>query len=84
MSGISGIYCLDPESKAELRLLKEMTSTIRHRGPDDEGYFLCCPENGFKALYSGEESTADVKAVLPGSILRQKPVWDLVSGALPP
>ena len=65
MSGISGIYCLDPESKAELRLLKEMTSTIRHRGPDDEGYFLCCPENGFKALYSGEESTADVKAVLP-------------------
>ena len=38
MCGIAGIYDLRGEVKPQQ--VREMTSTLRHRGPDDEGFFL--------------------------------------------
>jgi asparagine synthase (glutamine-hydrolysing) len=37
MCGICGIYTDTP---LNISLLKEMTDTITHRGPDDDGYFI--------------------------------------------
>ncbi len=65
MCGISGIYCLDAEKIADIRLLREMTTTVRHRGPDDEGYFLCNPETSARKLFGGRDSSPEVKAMHP-------------------
>lgn len=40
MCGILGIYFKDETRKVEERVIKNMCETIRHRGPDDEGYLL--------------------------------------------
>lgn len=42
MCGIAGIYNLNLEEKKESQqaLIKTMTQTLSHRGPDDEGYFV--------------------------------------------
>jgi asparagine synthase (glutamine-hydrolysing) len=42
MCGITGIYNLD-HSRIDKKRLNEMNNRIRHRGPDDEGYFLINP-----------------------------------------
>jgi len=39
MSGIAGIFNLDGEN-VSAGLLKDMTNVLKHRGPDDEGYFI--------------------------------------------
>jgi asparagine synthase (glutamine-hydrolysing) len=38
MCGICGVLCLDGEGTVAESVLREMTATQRHRGPDDEGY----------------------------------------------
>ena len=40
MCGFSGIYALEHPIGIDPIVLREMTDTIRHRGPDDEGYLL--------------------------------------------
>jgi asparagine synthase (glutamine-hydrolysing) len=40
MCGIAGILHLDKERKADKLLLKRMTDTLVHRGPDGAGYFF--------------------------------------------
>lgn len=65
MCGISGIYCLNKNHKADLGLLKQMTDLISHRGPDDEGYLASGIEGHSVRLYSGPESSPEVKAQYP-------------------
>ena len=43
MCGICGIYLLDNEARANRSVLERMNSTMVHRGPDDEGYFVSGP-----------------------------------------
>lgn len=38
MCGISGVYRFN-EKKPDSQLIRKMVSSLRHRGPDDEGYF---------------------------------------------
>ncbi|MBI9031457.1 asparagine synthase (glutamine-hydrolyzing) [bacterium] len=62
MCGISGIFHLDnsffnPES------LLLMNNSIRHRGPDDEGFFL--QSSTTCQLYSGDDSTSEIKKLYP-------------------
>jgi len=38
MCGICGV-CFSDERQVDLNILKKMTSTLQHRGPDDEGYY---------------------------------------------
>ena len=40
MCGICGKFNFDRQAPVERRELEAMTGTIRHRGPDDEGYHL--------------------------------------------
>jgi len=39
MCGITGIVHFD-EAPVDQRLLRRMTAVLRHRGPDDEGFFV--------------------------------------------
>src|SRR2546427_1284637 len=43
MCGIAGIVKLDPRDAVEETRLKRMCDTLRHRGPDDEGFFVDGP-----------------------------------------
>src|SRR4051794_11677287 len=40
MCGISGQLVFDPAQSVDGDLLRRLNSTIRHRGPDSEGYYL--------------------------------------------
>lgn len=40
MCGICGIIQHDPHKNVDLALLKKMVEKLRHRGPDDDGYYL--------------------------------------------
>jgi asparagine synthase (glutamine-hydrolysing) len=41
MCGICGIYETTPEKIVQRSTLKAMADTIRHRGPDDDGFYTC-------------------------------------------
>jgi asparagine synthase (glutamine-hydrolysing) len=43
MCGICGIYHYNTGREVEAGLLRGMTASLRHRGPDDEGYYLKGP-----------------------------------------
>ncbi|MGH9791950.1 MAG: asparagine synthase (glutamine-hydrolyzing) [Candidatus Acidiferrales bacterium] len=43
MCGIVGVFHLDGQRSADREVLRRMTSTIVHRGPDDEGFFADGP-----------------------------------------
>ena len=44
MCGISGFWCSDGVGEAGA-VLRGMASAVRHRGPDDQGYW-CDPQSG--------------------------------------
>ena len=51
MCGICGKLVLDREAKVSPALVKAMADTIRHRGPDDDGYYVSGPIGlGFRRL----------------------------------
>jgi asparagine synthase (glutamine-hydrolysing) len=51
VSGVCGKLIFDPASKVSPALIKSMASTIAHRGPDDDGYFVSGPIGlGFRRL----------------------------------
>lgn len=43
MCGICGIFRLGPEAPVNGELLRTMNTTLAHRGPDDEGYYVGGP-----------------------------------------
>ena len=43
MCGISGIYNIKSRQPVSNKLLKAMTDTLVHRGPDDEGFYVSGP-----------------------------------------
>ena len=61
MCGIAGI--LTPEGVSP-RLLHGMTATMRHRGPDDEGYLLLDVAGGASIPLRGEDTVDDA---IPGA-----------------
>src|ERR1700749_209845 len=61
MCGICGFVTKGIDATAAT--LVRMNTTIRHRGPDDEGYF-CIRENEGKH-FSGDDSITDIKATVP-------------------
>jgi asparagine synthase (glutamine-hydrolysing) len=51
MCGICGKVLFDPDAAVSQPLLRAMTDTIRHRGPDDQGFYLSGPVGlGFRRL----------------------------------
>lgn len=58
MCGISGIFTLEPESVNVSGHLLQMSKTLRHRGPDDEGFFLAT--NHYGKFFSGNDTPENV------------------------
>ena len=40
MCGICGIYNVKTQQPVDRRILKDMNDTLKHRGPDDEGFYI--------------------------------------------
>ena len=56
MCGIAGVVSRQINSSTTL---EDMSKVLRHRGPDDEGYYL---KNGDKEnYYSGEDTVASLQ-----------------------
>ena len=63
MCGITGIYSMNT-SEIDKGLLLKMNNKIRHRGPDDEGYFLSNTKKGSFDFAFGEETQEELKSSL--------------------
>jgi asparagine synthase (glutamine-hydrolysing) len=63
MCGITGLWNLDPHRWIAPALVQTMTTTLRHRGPDDEGYLFANPQTGALLLAGG--ATTDPALQLP-------------------
>jgi asparagine synthase (glutamine-hydrolysing) len=61
MCGISGYVLKDSGPLSSPELLRAMTGTIAHRGPDDEGYSLINRRTGHGADFSGPASPAQIR-----------------------
>lgn len=57
MCGISG--CINVSDRIDVNKLKKMTDIIRHRGPDDEGFYLYSDEKEDFAV--GQDSIKEIK-----------------------
>jgi asparagine synthase (glutamine-hydrolysing) len=78
MCGIVGI--LENNKKVELDLLKKMSSTLKHRGPDDEGYYTNPGGNlglGFRRL-----SIIDLKTGHQPISNENKSIWVILNGEI--
>ena len=64
MCGICGIINLDG-TRLDARVLIEMNNTMRHRGPDDEGYLLVDTLSGQIISCFGDETVPELKGQLP-------------------
>lgn len=60
MCGIAGIIDLGRRA-IDPKVLKSMTDTIRHRGPDDEGYALIDQTTSYFQTYIGTDSPVALK-----------------------
>ena len=60
MCGITGLWNLD-HRKIHPGLFAAMTNTLRHRGPDDEGYVFFDTENGQYKYLHGDEPTPEAR-----------------------
>jgi len=60
MCGFCGIFNLDG-SKIDIPILKRMTQTIRHRGPDDEGFLLFDTKNNEFVSCFGEDTVDEIR-----------------------
>jgi len=59
MCGIFGIYNTDGRP-LNLQVVQRATTTLRHRGPDDEGYLLVNTKTGRVMLCGGRETNPDL------------------------
>ncbi len=61
MCGICGYYSFKKEISSKNIL--EMNNAIRHRGPDDEGFWLS--DGSVGTSFSGRDSTNKIKEIFP-------------------
>ncbi len=64
MCGINGIYNLN-EAPVSLASLIKMNHSIRHRGPDDEGFTLINTQKNKTLGYSSGDTVAELRSLLP-------------------
>lgn len=61
MCGICGYYSFDKEISS--KNISEMNNAIRHRGPDDEGFWIS--DGSISTSFSGNDSTQKIKDTFP-------------------
>ena len=84
MCGICGVVSFQPDIPVDQSILKRMNDSIRHRGPDDEGYYqdaqasLAMRRLSIIDLHTGQQpisnETGDVWVVYNGEIYNFKDV----------
>jgi asparagine synthase (glutamine-hydrolysing) len=57
MCGIFGIYRTDESGTVDPSAVRRATQSIRHRGPDDEGYLLVNTRSGRRELCGGSDTS---------------------------
>ena len=77
MCGIFGVWNRDNEA-IDLRIVQQAVTSIRHRGPDDEGYVLFNIRSRNSAACSGVDT--DSRLVLPHLFSQPGDAWDLAFG----
>lgn len=60
MCGIFGIWQVDGKS-VDLAMARQATTTLRHRGPDDEGYLLVNTQTNRNVVCGGSDTNPDLK-----------------------
>lgn len=70
MCGIAGIISKKQPLENAGKQILEMTTSIRHRGPDDEGYLALNEAFETKRLV-GEDTNEDIRLQYPGQDIRQ-------------
>lgn len=58
MCGITGLWHLDQNRTVSPQLIHQMTSLLRHRGPDDEGYLFANTATGCVAECGGPDTVS--------------------------
>ena len=61
MCGIAGIWHLNQSKTVPPSLMGQMTATLRHRGPDDEGYLFVNSATGRFEERRGEDTIPEVR-----------------------
>ena len=84
MCGICGVISFEPDSPVEKSVLQRMNDSIRHRGPDDEGYYqdtqasLAMRRLSIIDLHSGQQpisnENGDIWVVYNGEIYNFKEI----------
>jgi len=77
MCGICGIYQTRGQH-VDPNILKSMADTLKHRGPDDEGFYLNSPKNNFGSKWSFSADSGNL-----GLAHRRLSIIDLDSGQQP-
>jgi len=72
MCGIAGIIRTDG-GPVDVARLQEMTTRLRHRGPDDEGYLLGTFPSGEAVPACGAQTVAPLRAQLPAVEVGARP-----------
>lgn len=78
MCGLCGIVNFQREEPVDLDLLREMTSTLKHRGPDDEGFYHA----GFVGLGHRRLSIIDLSTGRQPIHNEEKSVWVVFNGEI--
>jgi asparagine synthase (glutamine-hydrolysing) len=78
MCGICGQYNFGSQAPVQRRVIEEMTRSIAHRGPDDEGYYVAGPLGfGFRRL-----SIIDLGGGHQPMSDREESVWVIFNGEI--
>lgn len=67
MCGITGLWQLDGKLAVQPQLIQTMTTTLRHRGPDDEGYLFVNTRTGTQTLLGGAVTAPELGLPLIGA-----------------
>jgi len=78
MCGICGITNFDPQMPVDRKLLRAMCDVIRHRGPDEEGFYL----NGDIGLGSRRLKIIDLSTGQQPIHNEDKTVWIVFNGEI--
>lgn len=65
MCGISGVLSL--ESNVDIEKIIKMNDAVKHRGPNDEGYYIY-DKSGLDQIYTGEDSSKEAVELINKNI----------------
>ena len=80
MCGIAGEFIFDPKGRVDESIIVPMVSAIRHRGPDQWGYYLGC--SGSVLLINTRLSIVDLSNGRQPLSNEDGSVWVVLNGEL--